>query len=415
MRSIWPGLALLLLAPLLRAADAQVYASADQSLPLFGRLGSARLAALGGAFNSLVQGSDALLVNPAGIASIPSLEAGANHESWLADINEETLWAVTPVGEGHAFGAYAHVIDYGVFELRDDHGQRLGDMSARDYAVGAAFGLRSRLGFSGGIGVRGVRENLIDQDLFVVEVDSGVDWQGDDGWSGGLVAANVGSAADGSQGSQSVRWGVAHRFDWSNGWFWPALGFSWSPAVSPRMQFGGELRINGNLNIRAGYEHRFVETLVDGVSGLSLGLGFRVAGMTFDYAFLPVGDLGAGHRVSVTWSPSPPKPKPTPAPEPPVLQVDVPPPQPDLVYVTDPLAEAQAMEQAGRLGEALAEYERVCQEHPDLPGAWHGVADLAYRLKDRPKALHAYEQLLRLEPNPDLARWLDAYRREKAP
>lgn len=397
------------------ASSTQFYTTAAQSMPLFGRLGSARLAALGSSFNSLVQGADALLVNPAGIASVRGIEVGANHESWLADINEETLWAVSPVGKDRAFGAYAHIIDYGLFELRDANGQHIGDMSARDYALGAALGLVSRPGFSGGIGVRAVRQNLIQQDNFVVAFDAGIEMKGDDGWSGGIVAANVGTSTAGWQGAESVRWGVARRFDWSNGWLWPALGFAWSPTTAPQMSFGTELRLNHNLNLRAGYEHRFVETLVDGVSGLTLGLGFHAVGMTFDYAFLPVGDLGAGHRVTLTWAPQPSKPKPTPEPTPPALELITAPPQPDLVYIADPLVEARSMEQAGRLGEALAEYERVCQEQPDLPGAWHGVADLAYRLKDKPKALHAYEELLRLEPNPDLARWLDAYRREEAP
>jgi len=38
----------------------------------------------------MVQGSDALLGNPAGLASVTGALVGVHHESWLADINQET-------------------------------------------------------------------------------------------------------------------------------------------------------------------------------------------------------------------------------------------------------------------------------------------------------------------------------------
>lgn len=79
------------LAPIL-AAGAETYAPSGQSMPLFGRLGSARLMSLGGAFHALAQGPDALLANPAGLSSVGRFEVGLHHESWLADINEESLW-----------------------------------------------------------------------------------------------------------------------------------------------------------------------------------------------------------------------------------------------------------------------------------------------------------------------------------
>lgn len=405
-------LALTLCGGPLSAADTQVFGSAKQAMPMFGRLGSARLAALGGAFHSQVQGVDALLVNPAGIASVKRVHAGAHHEFWLADINQETLYAVTPVGEGRGFGAYAHVVDYGVFELRDSAGKRLGEMSARDYAVGVAAAAASRLGFSGGVGVRGVRENLISQDLFAIAFDTGVAWQSSEGWTGGISAINVGTSLDGSQGAESVRWGIARRFDYRGGWLWPALAFSWEPRVTPRLHLGAELRIGSSLDLRAGYQHRFVQTLLDGVQGLSLGLGTRVAGTALDYAFTPHGDLGAGHRLSVTWSQAEPKPRPAPTPVYDLPVTAVPPPSTDLVFVTDPLQNARRLEEDGRHGEALAEYERLTQEQPDLPGAWRGLADLAYQLGDKPKALRAYEQYLHRVPDPQLEAWVQAYRDE---
>jgi len=419
--AIFQALTLLLLAPALSHADAETFASAGQGLALFGRLGSARLAALGGAFHSLAQGSDGLMVNPAGLSSVESLEVGAYHESWLADINQESVYAVTPVAPGQGFGAYAHVIDYGVFEIRDSSGQKLGDMSARDYAVGVGYGIASRQGFSGGVGLRGVRENLLRDDLFALAVDTGVNWQGRDGWSGGLAAVNVGTSINGRQGAESVRWGIARKLDFGPSYFWPALAFSWEPHVTPKLSIGAEANLGGTLCMRMGYQHRFVETLLDGVYGLTVGLGMKIRSVTFDYAFIPYGDLGAGHRVSLSWTQPPwphaitatlTPPPPTPTPEPAPIQAAVPAPKTDLVYVTDPLASGRAMEAEGRLGEALSDYEKVVAENPYLAGAWRAIAELATKLKDKPKAVAAYHKLLALQPDPDLSAWLKRFEEE---
>jgi len=70
------------------------------------------------------------------------------------------------------------------------------------------------------------------------------------------------------------------------------------------------------------------------------------------------------------------------------------------------------LEAQGRLGEALAEYERLCTVHPEQVGAWRGVADLAYRLGLKAKALAAFRKVLMLAPDSDLEAWLKDYERE---
>jgi hypothetical protein len=419
--SIFQALTLLLLAPALLRADAQAFASAGQSLSLFGRLGSARLAALGGSFNSLVQGADGLMVNPAGLAGVDAVQIGLHHETWLAGINQESLYAVTPMEGGQGFGAYAHIIDYGTFEIRDSSGQRLGTIDARDYAVGAGYGIANRLGFSGGLGIRGVRENLLKDDLFSLAVDAGLNWQGKDGWSGGLAAVNLGSSLNGRRGAESVRWGVSRKAELGHGYLWPALAFSWEPHSTPSLSIGAEAGLGRALALRVGYEQRFVETLLEGVYGLTLGLGFHMGPVGFDYAFLPYGDLGAGHRVTLTWTQPPwphmPAPLATTSPSPtpqatPEAQVEVPAPKTDLVYVKDPLSNAKAMESEGRLAEALADYERVVADDPKLAGAWRAIAELATKLKDKPKAIAAYHHLLALQPDPELSAWLKRFEAE---
>jgi tetratricopeptide (TPR) repeat protein len=144
-----------------------------------------------------------------------------------------------------------------------------------------------------------------------------------------------------------------------------------------------------------------------------------VAGFQVDYAYLPQGDVGEGQRLSLRYTQAAPSPVRPPVLFP-VLHNSVasepgvrPAPTPTLVAIfhelRDPLEEARRLEEEGRLGEALTEYERVATERPDLAGAWRGLADLAYRLKKRDKAVRAYRQLLVLEPSTELEHWLDTY------
>ena len=56
--------------------------------------------------------------------------------------------------------------------------------------------------------------------------------------------------------------------------------------------------------LRAGYRYRFPRNELGGLSGLTLGLGFRGRGFRFDYGFdfsyAPMGELGNASRFSVS-------------------------------------------------------------------------------------------------------------------
>jgi tetratricopeptide (TPR) repeat protein len=98
---------------------------------------------------------------------------------------------------------------------------------------------------------------------------------------------------------------------------------------------------------------------------------------------------------------------------PPALPLVTPTPAPTpLQYQEDPLAHAKDLEAQGRHGEALAAYELEAKEHPDLLGAWRGVADLNYHLGDKARAIAAFEKVLELKPDPDLEKWLEQFRQE---
>ena len=300
-------LVLALAVPAAASADSsQVYSSAGLSAPLYGHLVSARQAALGDAFVTVAYGQDAVFGNPAGLCGAQGLSIAVHHESWLADVNGETAAVAGQVAPGLGMGGYAHVTEYGTFEIRDSNGVRQGQSSAQDMAGGLSLGA-SHGDLEGGVGVRVVKQELMGEDSAAFSMDCGLAFR-QDGWHVGLAGVNLGTALDGQQGAESLRAGVAQRWELGQGMaLQPAVGLSWEPHGLARGQAGLELGLQSGMALRAGYEQPFADTMINGTQGITLGMGFFVAGIGVDYAFIPYGDLGSAHCVSLSWNGSVPK------------------------------------------------------------------------------------------------------------
>lgn len=395
------ALALLLLAGPAWADDT-VYAASQQAAPLYGRLASARSAALGGAFSAVLEGADALFGNPAGLARLQGLNAGLHYQSWLADVSDETGYVAEGLGPGVGLGAYGHLTDYGTFQLRDDNGQRVGDASARDLAFGLGLGVASGpLDF--GVAARVVHQDLVGEQAWGLSVDAGATWQRG-GTRVGLAAVDVGTALDGSQGAESLRLGASHRFDLGSAALLPAVGVQWEPQGLSHVQAGVELQVNRALALRGGYDQALGDTLLEGLQGFTLGLGFRLGSVCLDYAYIPFGDIGAGHRISVCWQAAPrggeagsaadaPL-----APGPAAAMAEGPPP--------DVLALPRHLAQDGRLGEALAELRRLTVEQKSNGAIWRELGQLEWRMNLRGQGLADLRAAQGLAPDPALEAWI---------
>jgi hypothetical protein len=63
---------------------------------------------------------------------------------------------------------------------------------------------------------------------------------------------------------------------------------------------GGEYWISPNLAARGGYQFGHgADELQSSIVGMSIGIGLKVNRFTMDYAFVPYGDLGNTHRITL--------------------------------------------------------------------------------------------------------------------
>jgi hypothetical protein len=65
------------------------------------------------------------------------------------------------------------------------------------------------------------------------------------------------------------------------------------------MGTGADWSLSKSFSLRLGYKYNSTMTSLDGLNGLSTGVGFAVGSLNIDYAFVSYGDLGYTHRVSL--------------------------------------------------------------------------------------------------------------------
>jgi hypothetical protein len=81
------------------------------------------------------------------------------------------------------------------------------------------------------------------------------------------------------------------------------MDVDWQP-VDQRsyLDLGAEFWAGKNMALRAGYQFGHGQDhLQSRLVGAGFGMGIRFDKARFDYAFLPFGDLGDTHRITVGW------------------------------------------------------------------------------------------------------------------
>lgn len=123
----------------------------------------ARAAAMGGAYTALAEDITALYWNPAGIARLPGINAGATHTELFAGITQNFIGATMPLSDRYRVGVSLNEVDYGDIRrttlTKDANG---GNYNANDLAFGVtiAGALTDRFAF--GATAKYLRNSILD-------------------------------------------------------------------------------------------------------------------------------------------------------------------------------------------------------------------------------------------------------------
>ncbi len=264
--------------------------------------GSARVMAMDAASAGTADGADALQWNPAGLGSLAGPEAGLHHLTGIGGALGEAVIVGLPVGSLGGLAVSGEFTDAGELERRDEVGVETGRYGAGttigrlgwgkqmfgDVAVGAAF--------------KASRQTLDTFARSAFAVDLGSLWKVNSALSVGAALTDLGMSSSASSLPMALRAGASY------GLTLPAENRLLASAAA-EVQFAGiqtvtvgaEDTFMGLLAVRAGYRLALSDQKLDGLTGLTAGLGLSYAGLALDYAWIPFGDLGNLQRVSLTY------------------------------------------------------------------------------------------------------------------
>ncbi len=263
----------------------------------------ARAAAMGEAYSAVANDATALYWNPAALRQVKKNSISLMHADYLESSNYE-YGAFAHTGSKFSIGAGVQLMSAGTITGRDDSGLETGGFSPKDMAL--TLGYAQEIGsFSAGVAAKYIQSKIIDSaETGAVDLGLLSPKLVQEKLSFAFTASNLGGTIKYDQKSESlpVLLKVGSAFDLTKAWLVSAdLGFPKDNdaygafGTEYRLEIASELSIAG----RAGYNTR-TSGDVDGFSGASFGAGFNIKSLSFDYGFVPFGDIGDTHRVSLS-------------------------------------------------------------------------------------------------------------------
>ena len=459
------ALALHLLLPGLLAAQT-TYTTANTPYPLDNLGHSPRSYALGDAFAAVWGDPSCLFYNPAGLCGISGAQISIVHQSWVADISQETLLAAIPLEKAGALAIGVNYLNFGTLDGYDTSGNPTS--SNHPFRGNLILGWGGPLGRDFSIGL-GTREQV--QSLSSVVSTASYSFQAGAFWRP-LPHLDLGASysfmyTDASPDLGFLRLGAAY----STPLFLkePALvtaDFTLPLYNVARLQLGAEQKLLAFLLARAGFQWEIDDNYIGGFRGFTAGLGFDFHDWTLDYTYVPDGDLGFSQMIGLTYRfpAGTPQPSPAPAPpplpsldgthkvrkihEPPASPVFTPPPpftvKPSPIPTSNPAVDfnpsatalpsdrvvnvetsfkipdtldstAPAGTPSPELQKALDDAGQKVQQNPKDAKAWMDLGNLYWQTGQPDYAVQCFTEVLKLRPDAiSVKDWLDRYQKAHA-
>jgi hypothetical protein len=267
-------------------------------------------AALGSAYTALSNDAYAATYNPGALGFLDSTQFSGQHLSYIDSIHYEYLSFAVPLPRsnsctnpadcpGSALAGSVQYLGTGDINAMDDTGAPIGSVSgyyaAYNLAFGHSFNERLSLGLTGKI----IQSRLDNVSASAYAADLGSMYKFNKNLTLAATLTNLGSKlkyiSEGDDLPMAFHLGGVYSFNPS--WLVTA------EAVFPKtglesFHIGTEWRPIQMLSLRTGYRTDTVKGLSP-LAGYSLGLGVEAWGSELAYAWLPYGDLGNTHYISL--------------------------------------------------------------------------------------------------------------------
>jgi len=252
----------------------------------------ARASSMGGAYTTLCQDATSLYWNPAGLASCEEKELFAIYNNWFQDISQGYFGVVLP-RERKSFGFAINYVDLGQMKRTTlENPTGTGEtFSATGIQVSFGYGWKINPSLQGGASVGVLKDTIGEDEKCAFLFNFGMQSKINKNFSLGVAVQNLGE----NLGDDPLPLMVRGGFVWMcSSALITAVELEMPNDNDALIRAGFEWQITPQFALRAGYHGN-----QDEGSGITLGFGLRIQKFTFDYAYVPFGDLGNTNRVSL--------------------------------------------------------------------------------------------------------------------
>ncbi|MFH1258477.1 MAG: PorV/PorQ family protein [Elusimicrobiota bacterium] len=265
----------------------------------------ARAVGMGEAVTAVVNGVEGMFWNVGGLSKLNKLEATFMRLEYFEDISLNNLAYGQRIGNYGVVGMFVESLDLGKIERTeiDGSGNLLdqGDsFKASNLVLGLGYSLSLGEKHGAGVVFKGIQGKIDNETASSFAADLGWTYDFRENLQLGAAVQNIGGefkyVSEGDKLPLRVRAGVGYKL---------IEGLLLGADVVSEVN---ENKTNGNLGVeytfkelaalRVGYNSERVNSLGGG-AGLSVGAGFKYQNYNIDYGFVPYGDLGNSHRVSL--------------------------------------------------------------------------------------------------------------------
>jgi hypothetical protein len=239
--------------------------------------------------------------NPAGLSKVDKIQIGLMHNEWFEDIRYEYIGYVQPVlGIGTIAGSVSY-ISMGELDKTDDTGTDQGKFRPYDLLVTLSYGGKLNKSLSVGFNAKLLQEKIDEQKAQAFAVDIGGIYSANDKFLIGVNLQHLGSKMKFINESYglplNVNAGIAYKL--LDNALTLAVDGNVPSDNDANVGFGADYRIMGIFDLRFGYRYTLGGNDLGTASGLRAGVGFGIGNYKLDYAYVPYGELGQSHRISL--------------------------------------------------------------------------------------------------------------------
>lgn len=293
-------------------------ASPGTNAAQFLKLGTgARPISMGESFVAVADDANAVLWNPGGLAFLKQKEFTAMHLEYVENVRFSGISYVHPSKYWGTFAgnlSYLYVSDAEKTVLSDSRPEgfeRKGEFGVSDRSAVVSYGRLVTGSIDGeskslgiGINLRYLQETLDTFSASAFAVDFGALYKYNPRLRFGLALQNLGSKLKFVRESESLP--LVLRLGAGGTEFDKRLNYS-AEIFIPRdsgteFHTGSEFWIMRIIAPRVGWRFRKFQrdNALNTVSGITAGFGFRLFNYQIDYGFVPFGEVGNSHRISLT-------------------------------------------------------------------------------------------------------------------